>query len=355
MSQGTGLQHRLSQALLRAWTRRGLTAWLLWPFSLLYFGVFSLRRALYGAGVYPSRSVPCTVIVVGNSIVGGAGKTPTTIGIVRHLQARGLAVGVVSRGHGSSGVAARAVTAQSDAQEVGDEPLLMARATGVPVFVASSRWDAATALLAAHPLTQVLVCDDGLQHYALRRDIEVCVFDERGIGNGWLLPAGPLREPWPRTPLACAGQSDAHLLVLHTGPQAAFAGFRAQRSLASQAVTQDAMPVALSALKQPLLALAGIARPEVFFANLRALGLVLDKTLSLPDHFDFAQLDTASLQGYQVLCTEKDAVKLWRTLPGALAVPLVQTLEPAFLAALDRLLDVTLAAKLSSGHGHQTA
>jgi tetraacyldisaccharide 4'-kinase len=355
MSQGTGLQHRLSQALLRSWTHRGLAARLLWPLSLLYRAVFLLRRALYGVGLYPSRSVPCAVIVVGNSIVGGAGKTPTTIGIVQHLRARGLAVGVVSRGHGRAGVAVQAVSAQSDAQDVGDEPLLIARATGVPVFVASSRWDAATALLAAFPQTRVLVCDDGLQHYALQRDIEVCVFDERGIGNGWLLPAGPLREPWPRTPLACVGQSNERLLVLHTGAQAAFAGFRAQRSLSSEAAAQDAKPRALSALQPPLLALAGIARPEVFFASLRAMGLVLDKTLALPDHFDFAQLDRAALSGYQVLCTEKDAVKLWRYLPEALAVPLIQTLEPNFLAALDLLLDATLAAKLSSDHGHQTA
>jgi tetraacyldisaccharide 4'-kinase len=170
-----------------------------------------------------------------------------------------------------------------------------------------------------------------------------------------LLPAGPLRETWPRKPLACIGQSDARLLVLHTGAQAAFAGFRAQRSLSSQAAAQDAKPLALSALQPPLLALAGIARPEVFFASLRAMGLVLDKTLALPDHFDFAQLDSAALCGYRILCTEKDAVKLWRYLPEALAVPLIQTLEPNFLAALDRLLDAALAAKLSSGHGHQTA
>jgi tetraacyldisaccharide 4'-kinase len=355
MSQGPGLQHSLSQVLLRAWTRRGLIARLLLPLSLLYHLVFSLRRALYRAGFYSSRSVPCVVLVVGNSIVGGAGKTPTTIGIVQHLRDRGLVVGVVSRGHGRKGMAVRAVTAQSDAQEVGDEPLLVARATSVPVFVGSSRWEAATALLGAHPQTQVIVCDDGLQHYALQRDMEVCVFDERGIGNGWLLPAGPLREPWPRRPLACAGQSDAHLLVLHTGAQAAFAGFRAQRTLASQAVACDAKRTDLRALQAPLLALAGIARPEIFFASLRSMGLVLEKTLALPDHCDFAQLDAAALQGYQVLCTEKDAVKLWRYLPTALAVPLIQTLEPAFLAALDSLLDATLAAKLSSGHGHQTA
>jgi tetraacyldisaccharide 4'-kinase len=111
----------------------------------------------------------------------------------------------------------------------------------------------------------------------------------------------------------------------------------------------------LNQITRPLLALAGIARPETFFTSLRALGLVLDKTLALPDHFDFSQLDVATLRGYQVLCTEKDAVKLWKYWPQAMAVPLVQTLEPAFLQALDSMLDSVLAAKLSSPHGHQTA
>jgi tetraacyldisaccharide 4'-kinase len=117
----------------------------------------------------------------------------------------------------------------------------------------------------------------------------------------------------------------------------------------------DASQVELRSLKPPLLALAGIAQPEVFFASLRALGLVLDKTLALPDHVDFAEIDTAALQGFQVLCTEKDAVKLWKYHPTALAVPLVQTLEPAFLDALYSMLQPLLSTKLSSPHGHQTA
>jgi tetraacyldisaccharide 4'-kinase len=352
----TGLKQALVHTLMRAWTQRGPIALLLLPLGWLYYGLHALRRALYGAGLLASHSVDgAVVIVVGNAIVGGAGKTPTTIGIVQHLQARGLAVGVVSRGQGRSHNAVQAVTPQSDAHSAGDEPLLIARATAVPVFVAAKRFEAAAALLAAHPQTRVIVCDDGLQHYALHRDIEVCVFDERGVGNGWPLPAGPLREPWPRVALACAGQRDDRLLVLHTGAQAAFSGYRAHRSLARQAIALDGVPIPLGTLSPPLLALAGIARPDMFFASLRNTGLVLDKTQALPDHFDFSQLDTEALQGYQVLCTEKDAVKLWRYLPQALAVPLNQVLEPAFLAALDALVDQALAAKLSSDHGHQIA
>jgi len=362
----TGLRVRLGALLLRAWQSRGAVALLLLPISWLYFLLLSLRRWLYRLRWFRSRRVSCAVVVVGNAIVGGAGKTPTTIGIVRHLQSRGLAVGVVSRGYGRTDRSVCAVTPDSDAAIAGDEPLLMARATQVPVFVAPKRHAAAVTLLAAHPQTQVIVCDDGLQHYPLYRDLEVCVFDDRGIGNGWLLPSGPLREPWPRSAMACVGQQPARLLVLHTGTRPAFAGFRAVRTLAPYALTHSGQQVALATLSKslastpspaslPLLALAGIALPEAFFASLRAQGLVLQKTLPLPDHFDFAGFDTIALQGYQVLCTEKDAVKLWKLWPQALAVPLQQTLEPAFLQALDRSLDAVLAAKLSSSHGHQTA
>ena len=344
-----------AECLTRAWETRGHLAVMLLPIALLYYALLVLRRGLYRTGLLTSQSVDCAVVVVGNAVAGGAGKTPTTIGIVQHLQARGLAVGVVSRGYGRSEDTVRAVLPESDAHTVGDEPLLIARTTRAPVFVAPKRHAAAAALLAAYPQTRVIVCDDGLQHYALHRDLEVCVFDDRAVGNGWLLPSGPLREPWPRAALACAGQRDDHLLVLHTGAKPAFAGFRGHRELAEHALTRDGCQQALTDLKPPLLALAGIARPDAFFALLRARGLALDQTLALPDHFDFSQFDTTQLQGHQVLCTEKDAVKLWKVWPQALAVPLVQTLEPAFLQALDNRLNAVLAAKLSSTHGHQTA
>ena len=351
-----GLKNTLSQWLLRAWKQRGPLAVLLLPITLIYAALLTLRRWFYRAGIFKSRGVDCAVIVVGNIIVGGAGKTPTTIGIVRHLLQRGMRVGVVSRGYGRSSQEVRCVSPDDDADVAGDEPLLMARSTSVPVFVGSSRYLAAEALLRAHPDTQVILCDDGLQHLALQRDIEVCVFDDRGLGNGWLMPSGPLREAWPRrSVLDNVGQRNDRVLVLHTGAKPAFAGFRAQRSLATLALAQDGSRVHLHELTPPLLALAGIAKPEEFFDSLRALGLTLEKTLALSDHFDFAQLDTRELKGYQVLCTEKDAVKLWKYGPQALAVPLIQALEPAFLVALDAMLDQVLASKLSSAHGHQTA
>lgn len=320
--------------LQRAWLQRGATARLLWPLSLLFGALAGLRRACYRAGWLRSQKAPRPVLVVGNVIAGGAGKTPTTIAVVRHLQARGIAVGVVTRGYGRQAQDCREVQARSRPADVGDEPLLIQQATGAPVFVATRRIEAARALVARHPQVQWLVCDDGLQHLPLARDVELCVFDDRGIGNGWLLPAGPLREPWPRP---CD-------LVLHTGARPAFAGYRGHRTLADAARGRHGDDTALAELAgRRLAAVAGIARPEAFFDMLRERGLTLERTVALPDHHDFADWTPLATSGLTVLCTEKDAAKLWLREPGALAVPLLFTPEPAFFEALD--------AKLSSAHG----
>ena len=325
--------------LQRAWLHRGVLACLLWPLSLLYAALFALRRWFYRLGWLKTERVQVPVIVVGNVIAGGAGKTPVVMAVVRHLQARGLRVGVISRGYGRRTGDCREVLDDSDPQDVGDEPALIRHATGAPVFVARRRAEAAQALLARHPTTQVIVSDDGLQHLALARDIEICVFDDRGIGNGWRLPAGPLREAWPR-------RCD---LVLHSGAQPAFGGgYTATRALAHDAVASDGKRVPLSALAgKPVIALAAIARPDAFFEMLRARGLTLAETIALPDHFDFEGWQAPSDAGHLLLCTEKDVVKLWRKAPGALAVPLHFAPAPEFFAALD--------AKLSSLDGYQAA
>ncbi|MEJ1129455.1 tetraacyldisaccharide 4'-kinase [Variovorax sp. CCNWLW225] len=325
--------------LQRAWLQRGVLACLLWPLSLLYAALFAVRRWFYRLGWLKTERVPVPVIVVGNVIAGGAGKTPVVMAVVRHLQARGLQVGVISRGYGRRTGDCREVLDESDPQDVGDEPALIRHATGAPVFVARRRAEAAQALLARHPTTQVIVSDDGLQHLALGRDIEICVFDDRGIGNGWRLPAGPLREPWPR-------RCD---LVLHSGERPAFGGgYTATRALAQDAVASDGKRVPLSTLTgKAVIALAAIARPEAFFEMLRARGLTLAETIALPDHFDFDGWQAPSGAGHLLLCTEKDAVKLWRKAPGALAVPLQFAPAPEFFAALD--------AKLSSLDGYQAA
>lgn len=332
---------RTGSRLQQAWLQRGALARLLWPLSQLYGAIAAVRRALFRLGLLSTDTVGVPVIVVGNVVAGGAGKTPVVIAVVQHLQSRGLQVGVVSRGYGRVTTGCREVLDDSLARDAGDEPALIRRLTGAPVFVAARRVEAARALMALHPHTQVIVSDDGLQHLALARDIEICVFDDRGTGNGWLLPAGPLRERWPRP---CD-------LVLHTGDRPAFDGFTAQRALADEVVHNDGARSPLAALAGlRVIAIAGIARPESFFKMLRARGVVPIETIALPDHHDFANWARPPGEGYRLVCTEKDAVKLWRSAPDALAVPLRFTPEPAFFDALDARF-----AKLSSTDGHQAA
>ena len=352
------MRFAVEQALLRSWTHRGWIACLLWPIALCMHALVMLRRALYRWNVLKVERVSARVIVVGNVVAGGAGKTPTVINIVQHLQARDIQTGVVSRGYAARHTDCQEVVAQSTPDAVGDEPLLIHQTTGVPVFVGKSRVAAARALLSRHPQTQVIVCDDGLQHYRLYRDLEVCVFDNRGCGNGLLLPAGPLREPWPRTSLPCAGQNDQRLLVLHTGNQPAFKGFTAQRSLSAHAIQRDGTRIAVASLvhhsEKPLMAIAGIAHPESFFSMLRALGLPLMHTLALPDHYHFENIGAQINPFFQIICTEKDAAKLWKFVPEALAVPLLQTAQADFFSALDTALNNLSATNLSSPHGHPT-
>lgn len=318
--------------LQRAWTQRGLVARLLWPLSVLFGVAAALRRLLYASGMLTAARFPVPVIVIGNVQVGGAGKTPVVMALVEHLKSHGRQPGVLSRGHGRSQTqTCQEVHADSDPALGGDEPVLIRRRCGVPVFVSAERTRAAQALLQAHPQTDVLICDDGLQHLRLARDVEVVVFDPKGIGNGWLLPAGPLREPWPR-------KADLVLSASPSGDQ-----FAITRRLSDQAFTADGSAVDLSSLiGRPLTAVAAIADPTAFFNMLRARGLNLTRTVALPDHDRFEAM--AFDPGATLICTEKDAVKLWRRRPDALAVPLQCELDPAFFTALDQLL---------STHGRQ--
>ncbi|MBC7681357.1 MAG: tetraacyldisaccharide 4'-kinase [Ferruginibacter sp.] len=320
----------MEQVLLRIWERRGWQAWLLWPLSLLYGLLAGLRRLLYRLRWKKSGRVRVPVVVVGNVVAGGSGKTPVVMALVQHWTARGVRVGVVSRGYGRSTTDCIEVRPDSLPSEVGDEPGLVRRNCNVPVFVARQRLEAAQALLAAYPGTQLIVCDDGLQHHALHRDLEICIFDDRGVGNGFLLPAGPLREAWPR-PVD---------LVLHSGTNPAFAGWRARRALADYAVQADGRRIPLASLQNtPLLAVAAIAQPEQFFSMLRLSGLLLAKTRALPDHYKFDSWIRLLNKRQTVVCTEKDAVKLWQHQPDALAVPLVLAIDPGFWAALDHRVD----------------
>ena len=324
----------MRQALQRAWLRRGPLARLLFPFSLAYGALAGRSRA---AARRQAQRLPVPVVVVGNVIAGGAGKTPVVLAVLEHLRERGLRAGVVSRGYGRQGDDCIEVRPDDEAARVGDEPLLVRRRSGVPVFVAARRADAGRALLQAHPRTQVIVADDGLQHLALARALEICAFDGRGIGNGWQLPAGPLREPWPRP---------VDLVLVHGDPQG-IAGHRLRRQLAAEAVRADGARQPLAALRAaPVVAMAGLANPHAFFGMLPAAGLQLAQARALPDHHDFSDASTLPADA-MLVCTEKDAVKLWRVRPDAWAVPLQVAVPVAFWQAFDRLLD----ARLSSPHG----
>ena len=309
------------------------------PLSALFGALAALHR-----GLARPRRLDVPVVVVGNLVAGGAGKTPTTIAVVRLLQALGWHPGVVSLGHGRTGRGLFKVQFDSLARECGDEPLLIRRRTGVPVMVGRDRVAAALALRMAHPEIDILVADDGLQHHRLARDLQIIVFDERGVGNGLLLPAGPLRQRLPR-------ERPAGTVVLYNAlrPTTPLSGWMAIRRhpgvlpLADWWQGQTPPPDSWKALQgRPLLAAAGVAAPERFFDMLRDNGLTLTVTRALPDHEPFDALpwrqDTAD-----VVITEKDAVKLppERTLGAGSqtriwVVPLDLEPEVAFAAALKR-------------------
>lgn len=299
---------RLAAWLSRLWWQPQL-AWparALLPLAWLYraAAAFDRRRA------QPER-LPVPVVVVGNLVVGGAGKTPIVIALVQALAAAGRRPGVVSRGHGRRGTGVMTVDAASKAQAVGDEPLLVHRRTGVPVVVGRRRVDAARALCAAHPEVDVIVSDDGLQHHALPRVAQLLVFDDRGAGNGCLLPAGPLREPLPPA-------APLNTWVVYSGSRRStpLPGWLAPRS-ATHVVELQAWAggvpatTALTELRgRRLVALAGIGAPAQFFAMLEAAGLTIAPQ-PRPDHATYDEppwpADTA-----EVITTEKDAVKLAR-------------------------------------------
>jgi tetraacyldisaccharide 4'-kinase len=303
----------LEPILTRAWLRRGPLALALWPLSLLFRLLAALRLTLFRAGVLTSERLPVPVVVVGNIFIGGTGKTPLTIWLVEQLRAAGLQPGVISRGHGGEGSEGndggpREVLPGLSAREVGDEPLLIANRTGCPVVVGRKRAEAGRHLLERHPEVDVLVTDDGLQHYALRRDVEVVLFDGRGVGNGWLLPAGPLREPASRrrdfTVVNAPDLTPALAAAVGGRPwQMRLSGAHAERL----ADPGQRLPLGDLAGKR-IVAAAGIGNPGRFFAMLRQAGLDVGE-LALPDHHDFLDDPFAGVDADVILITEKDAVK----------------------------------------------
>lgn len=286
--------------------RRGPLACALWPVSLLFGTLAAARRALYGAGLLRATQLPVPVIVVGNIFVGGTGKTPFTIWLVERLREDGLTPGVISRGYGASGEAPRSVTPDSSPTSDGDEPVLIAQRAACPVVVARDRVAAARELLRMHPEVDVLVSDDGLQHYALARDVEIVLCDVRGNGNGWLLPAGPLREPASR-------KRDFTVFNAEQAPPGLPAeAFRMELQHDRVFKLADrAKSCALGALAGNIAAAAGIGNPARFFAMLRRAGLSF-REIPLPDHYDYAVNPFADIDADIILLTEKDAVKCER-------------------------------------------
>ncbi|MFM8930221.1 MAG: tetraacyldisaccharide 4'-kinase [Betaproteobacteria bacterium] len=324
---------RLERALGALWWRPPrlggtLGIWILAPLSWAYRALAAAHRRLTRAPAAPPallqrRATPPSAvepahaavptIVVGNWVVGGAGKTPATLALLAHLQGAGWTPGVVSRGYGRhSGQTLLVDPLSSRAEDVGDEPLLLARRAGVRVAVGRDRRRAREHLLQSCPEVNLVVADDGLQHHRLWRDLEVVVVDERGAGNGRCIPAGPLREPLPTT-------LPPRALLLYSAGVATLGlpGFLAQRHLAGIQTLQDWLAgqpcpadggwEAVRDLQMH--AAAAIAVPERFFESLRQRGITLAQTHPLPDHDPWHTLPwDASVR--EVIVTEKDAVKL---------------------------------------------
>lgn len=286
-----------------SWYTRTPLIWPLLPLSACYCALVALRRWAYRVGLRKTHRVGVPVIVVGNITVGGTGKTPLVTWLARYLQSQGLRPGLVARGYGGTATHwPQSVTSASDPASVGDESVLLARATGCPMVVAPDRVAAARALLAAHTC-DVIISDDGLQHYALGRDIEIAVVDSaRRFGNGHCLPAGPLREPASRL-------ADVDLIVANGTAAAGEFAMHVQTTEAVNLVSGERR--ALETFRsQQVHAVAGIGHPARFFNALRDAGLALDAHV-LPDHYAYRPQDLA-FGDAALLMTEKDAVKCQR-------------------------------------------
>lgn len=288
--------------LTHHWYRLGPLHLLLFPLSLIFHLLVALRRNLYRGGILSGYRLPLPVIIVGNITVGGTGKTPLTLALAQGLNELGWHPLIVSRGHGGT-AQQQAVMPDSTAAQVGDEPLLMARRNICPVWVGAKRVATARAALRAHPECNVLLCDDGLQHYRLRRDVEIAVIDgSRGLGNGCLLPAGPLREPASRLRSVDA--------VVVNGGQVATGQFAMQLQGATfynlihsgQTATADDF----KNLRNH--AVAGIGNPQRYFTHLQQLGIHFSAH-DFPDHHPYTAADLNFDDCDAILLTEKDAVK----------------------------------------------
>lgn len=316
---------RVAETLQAGWYGAKRSPWWCYPLAALYGAVAAFRRRLYRYGWLRAVRLPCPVIVVGNITAGGTGKTPLTLALADALRTRGYRPGVVSRGYGGSEGGPVLLSNASTPAEVGDEPCLI-HASGVPVAIGRDRPAAAQLLLAAG--CDVVIADDGLQHYRLARDVEICVIDgERRFGNARLLPAGPLREPVQRL-------QQVDFRICNGGhAQAGEVPMRLRGGTVRALCDEDVRPVA-SFAGQRVHAIAAIGHPQRFFASLAAQGLELIPH-AFPDHHAFAPDDLAFHDGLPVLMTEKDAVKCRPfAQPHWWSVPVTADLPASFYDAL---------------------
>jgi tetraacyldisaccharide 4'-kinase len=293
----------MSEWLQRQWYQLGIGHVLLIPLSWLFRLLSSLRRLAYRLRIFKVIRLPVPVIVVGNITVGGTGKTPLVIWLAEQLEQAGWQPGIISRGYGGKNGTPKAVSGNADPAVVGDEPVMIAGRTRMPVWVGRDRAATGAALLAAHPECNVIVSDDGLQHYRLARDVEIAVIDgERRFGNGQLLPAGPLREPVCRLKrvdaVICNGSAPENGLIQMLLEPQAF------RNLLD---SSKSVPTSEFSGKR-LMALAGIGNPGRFFSQLKGMGLHFEER-PFPDHHAYTREDLQTGAVDAILMTEKDAVK----------------------------------------------
>ena len=287
-----------------AWGRKNALFYLvLTPLSCLFALATSIRRFAYQEGFFKSHALPEPVVVVGNINMGGSGKTPVVMWLVTQLEKNGYRPAVISRGYGGNVKLPTSVNASSQASLVGDEPVLIANRCDCPVWVGANRVEVATALLKAHPECNVIISDDGLQHYALQRDVEIAVVDaEHHEKNARLLPAGQLREPLKRLnsvdAIVCNGQKSDETFY-----QMQLVGdkFYSLADVKTHAVAADFK-------RKTIKAMAGIGKPARFFEHLQQLGLTF-VSVSFDDHHPFSAQDLAKIDCDVLIMTEKDAVK----------------------------------------------
>ena len=351
----------IETTMTRAWQRQAAWLWLLLPVSWLYGFITMVRRQAYQVGLFSSYRAPIPLMVIGNITVGGSGKTPLIIALVIHLQKQGIKVGVISRGYGGdSNQMPALVHADSLPSIVGDEPCLIVNMTGAAMAVCPNRKQAITTLLNAHPDLQLIIADDGLQHYALQRDIEWIVVDaSRGFGNQQLLPTGFLREPMSRLTGANVVYHEKADRTTKDNKQA-----KAKRltmylqadklqPLWSSAVEIDGLSVAAKT-PMPLMppipngrvhAVSGIGYPQRFFDTLMALGFDVIGH-AYPDHYDFSLTELLQYSELPIIVTSKDAVKIRALL---INMSSRQPLNDEYQELVHRLWVLPVTAVLSDG------